>query len=185
MNKFQKEQNSLQEKYRVNEYIGGDKCVVIDNEGNNLGVLPKRKTIELAQGVGLDAVQVGEKDDVPVVRIMDFGKFLYEKKKQLGDSKKHQKIMQLKEIKLRPNIGDQDFETKMKQAVEFFVDGKKVKFTLQFKGREIGMMNDLGPKFFERIKQYLELKGVGTLVEEKEQRAETNWAKIFFVKAKK
>ena len=85
---------------------------------------------------------------------------------------------------MRPNIGDQDYWTKLKKALEFFKEGNKVKFTLQFKGREISMMEGLGSKFFERITTDLHSQDVGTLVEEKEQRSGAFWSKIYFVKEK-
>lgn len=177
--------NDLQSKYLVNEQIKGDEVFTITHEGENLGLISRRKALNLAQDAGLDLVQVGVKDSTPVTKIMDFGKFLYAKKKQLSDAKKHQKVMALKEVKMRPNIGDQDFKTKMKKAEEFFRGGKRVKFTLQFKGREIGMMSTIGPKFFERITLHLQECNVGALVEEKEQRGGSYWSKTYFVKASK
>jgi len=119
-----------------------------------------------------------------VTKIMDFGKFLYAKKKQLSDAKKHQKTMQLKEVKLRPNIDDQDYKTKLRRAEQFFREGKKVKFTLQFKGRQISMMSTIGPNIFNRITQDLAEKDLGSLVEEKEQRGRSYWSKTYFIKTK-
>ncbi len=170
-------------KYSVNEFIRADKIMVINHEGENLGVLPKHQAINHAFSVGLDLVQVGEKDSTIIAKVMDFGKFLYEKKKQTSESKKHQKIVQIKEIKIRPNIGDQDYFTKLNHAVQFFAEGKKVKFTLQFKGREIAMMEDLGTRLFSRISKDLAEKNVTGLVEEKEGRAGAFWSKIYFVRS--
>lgn len=170
-------------KYPVNELIKADKVMVINAEGENLGVLSKQQALMRAQESGLDLVQVGEKDSAIIAKIMDFGKFLYEKKKQMSESKKHQKIILIKEIKIRPNIGDQDYLTKLNHAAQFFLDGKKVKFTLQFKGREITMMEDLGNKLFERISRDLAAKNVGTLVEEKDNRSGAFWSKIYYVRA--
>lgn len=177
-------QNQLSDKYCINNKIKGDNVYVIDHEGNNLGLQPRSKALRIAEDAGLDLVQVGQKEEIAVTKVMDFGKFSYEKKKQVNDSKKNQKTMQLKEIKLRPNIGDQDYHTKLKRAEEFFIDGKKVKFTLQFRGREITMMGNLGPKIFERITTDLGTRNVGTLVEEKDQRGGSFWSKIYFIKAK-
>lgn len=183
MNKFAKERtNSEASKYFVNEQIRAEKLLVITDEGENLGVLSRSRALAAAQESSLDLVQVGEKDSIVVAKIMDFGKFLYEKKKQLCDAKKHQKVIQIKEIKMRPNIGDQDYKTKLNQAVGFFAEGKKVKFTLQFKGREITMMDDLGFKFFSRITNDLSARDVGSLVEEKDSRAGSFWSKIYFVR---
>jgi len=146
-------------------------------------MIPLKEALVLADEVALDLVQVGEKEGVPVTKIMNFGKFLYAKKKQISDSKKQQKVAQLKEIKIRPNIGDKDYETKLNQAAQFFKDGKKVKFTLQFRGREIAMKNELGRKIFLRITQDLTGKNLGTLIEEKESRSGASmWSKIYAIR---
>lgn len=186
-NKFVKDKNApsdLQSKYTINEQIRAEKIYVIDAVGGNAGLISRYDAIKMAEEASLDLVQVGERDGFPVAKVMDFGKFVYGKKKQMNDSKKNQKIITLKELKLRPNIGDQDYWTKLKKAIEFFQDGKKVKFTLQFKGREISMMDNLGSKFFERITTDLAGQQVGTLVEEKDQRSGAFWSKIYFVKDK-
>lgn len=181
-NKDKNNRDTANAKYPVNELIKADKIMVIDAVGENLGVLSKGQALMRAQESGQDLVQVGEKDSVVVAKIMDFGKFLYERKKQVGESKKHQKIIQIKEMKLRPNIGDQDYNTKLNQAAQFFLDGKKVKFTLQFKGREITMMEDLGVRLFERISRDLTERNVGALVEEKDSRSGAFWSKIYYVR---
>ncbi len=172
----------LTSNYFVNEKIRAPKVMVINQEGENLGVLSKQQALELAQETELDLVQVGKKDDIVITKMMDFGKFLYTKKKQLSESKKKQKVVQVKEIKLRPNIGDHDYNTKLKRAVNFLQDGKKVKFTLQFRGREFIMINGLGKKIFERIHKDLTEKNLGNLVEEKEQKSRPFWSKIYFLK---
>ncbi len=177
--------DGLQEKYLINEQIKADKVYVITHESENLGLIPRDEALTRSEESGFDLVQVGEKDGFPVAKIMDFGKFVYAKKKQLGDSKKHHKITQVKEIKLRPNIGDQDYKTKLKKAEEFFTDGMKVKFTLQFKGREVTMIDQTAMQIFEKITQDLMGKGTGDLVEEKDQRGGNFWSKIYFVKSKK
>lgn len=180
----EKSSNDAQGKYFVNEEIRATSLMVIGPQGENHGQVSRHQALALAEEAGLDLVQVGEKDSLIIAKIMDFGKFLYTKKKQMSDSKKHQKIIQIKELKLRPNIGDQDYKTKVNQAEQFLVDGKKVKFTLQFKGREITMIEDLGPKMFLRITQDLGARNIGTLVEEKESRAGALWAKIYGLKEK-
>lgn len=186
-NRFSKEKNQsevsgLASKYSVNEHIRARDIIVINEHGENLGELPRESALKLADDVNLDLVQVGNKDETPIAKIMNFGKFLYEKKKQMGDSKKHQKIIQIKEIKIRPNIGDQDYKTKLNQAEQFFKDGKKVKFTLQFKGREAVMIEDLGYRLFARITKDLSDRNIGTLVEEKDGRGGMFWSKIYFIK---
>ena len=174
--------NELQSKYIVNEQIRADRLTVINHLGENIGVVTRNQALTLAEEAGLDLVQVGEKDSMVVAKVMDFGKFVYAKKKQVNDSKKNQTVITLKEIKIRPNIGDHDYVTKLKKAVGFFADGKKVKFTLQFKGREVTMMDVLGPKIFEKVTRDLHEHNVGSLVEEKEQRSGAYWSKIYFVK---
>lgn len=179
-----KAKNDLQAKYFVNNHIKSTKVYVITHTGDNLGLISKQEALDFAENAGLDLVQVGQKEGLPVTKVMDFGKFLYVKKKQMADAKKHQKVLQLKEIKMRPNIGDQDYDTKLKRAVGFFKDGKKVKFTLQFKGREITMINTLGANLFKRITEDLNKNEVGSLVEEKDNRAGSYWSKVYFVKTK-
>ncbi len=176
------ESNELLEKYPINDAIKSSTVLAIGSNGENLGEIAIDRARQIAAGEGLDLVQVGLKGNAAVVKIMDFGKFLYLKKKELAESKKKQTVIQVKEIKIRPNIGDQDYNTKLKQAVGFFKDGKHVKFTLQFRGREIGMMRELGPKIFQRITTDLQEQEVGKLVEEKEQRGNVYWSKVYFVK---
>lgn len=180
MNKFK--QDNLSSEYLVNEQIRDPQVMVISSSGENLGVLNTKEAIMLADREGLDLVQVGQKDELAITKIMNFGKFLYEKKKQLSESKKKQKVVQIKEIKLRPNIGDQDYLTKLNQMVKFLQEGKKVKVSLQFRGRELMMINELGTKFFERINKDLLVKNLGDMVEEKEQRGKPFWSKIIYLK---
>jgi len=176
--------NESQGRYFVNEEIRATSLLVIGLSGENHGQVSRSQALAMAEEAGLDLVQVGEKDGMVIAKIMNFGKFLYTKKKQMSDSKKHQKIIQIKELKLRPNIGDQDYKTKLNQAAQFLVEGKKVKFTLQFKGREITMLETLGRKMFARITQDLTDQNIGVLVEEKESRAGAMWAKIYGLKEK-
>ena len=183
---FNRDRNGAdsQGKHFVNEQIRADRIMVIGDQGQQLGVLSRSQALMRAQEIGLDLVQVGENDGIPIAKMMDFGKFLYAKKKQLTEAKKHQKVIVVKEIKMRPNIGEQDYKTKLMQAVGFFAEGNKVKFTLQFRGREATMMNTVGPKFFERIAQDLNTQNVGSLVEEKDSRSGGFWTKVFYIKAK-
>lgn len=186
MNKNFKDKNTASDalKYFVNEKIRADRVLVIDQNGQSLGLLPTSQARMRAEEIGFDLVQVGEKDGVPVTKFMDFGKFLYAKKKQLSDAKKHQKIILVKEVKIRPNIGEQDYKTKLGQAAQFFLDGNKVKFTLQFRGREAITMEEVGRKLFARILEDLSVHNLGTLAEEKDSRGGMLWSKIFYVKGK-
>lgn len=184
MSKFKDDNQDLQNKYQVNEGIKSDTIIVIGGKGENLGTMPKRQALAIADEEGMDLVQVGEKDSVAIARIMNFGKFIYEKKKQLGESKKHQKVIQIKELKIRPGIDEQDYKTKLKRAEEFFRDGKKVKFTIQFKGREVPKMDEFGSKLFARITQDLAASGFSSVIEEKDNKGGAVWSKIYFVKDK-
>ncbi|MCF7800187.1 translation initiation factor IF-3 [Candidatus Babeliales bacterium] len=182
MNKFKDLKKMPGTDHFVNEEIRYLKIQVIDQDGSNLGVISKKEALAYARNAGMDLVQVGENDGIGIAKIMDFGKFLYNKKKQLNEAKKKQKIIQIKEVKLRPNIADQDYKTKLNHAIEFLKDGKKVKFTLQFRGREFIMMNELGQQLFDRINKDLQESNIGTLIEEKEQRGKPFWSKIYSLK---
>jgi translation initiation factor IF-3 len=177
-----KERNNDQQRYFVNETIRADSLLVIGDNGENFGIMSKRDAIFKARALELDLVQVGEKDGKIVAKIMDFGKFLYMKKKQLNEARKHQKVILIKELKFRPYIGDQDYKTKLNQAEQFFKEDKKVKFTLQFKGREIATMDEVGARFFTRINNDLTERKVGTILEEKESKGNGLWSKIYSVK---
>lgn len=183
VNKILKEK-SPQLEHAINEFIKGATMMLIGNKGENYGLVSRIQAFDLATQAGLDLVQVGEREGVPVVKIMNYGKVLYEKKKQQNEAKKNQKVIQVKEVKMRPNIGEQDYITKINQATQFFKDGKRVKFTLQFKGREASMMEDLGTRLFARISKDLYEREIGALTEEKESRGPVFWSKVYFVKEK-
>ncbi|PCI73798.1 translation initiation factor IF-3 [Candidatus Dependentiae bacterium] len=168
--------------YSINEFIKSDQLRVISADGENLGVLSKQEALTLAENSSLDLVQISESGDNTVARVMNFGKFLYEKKKQQHEAKKHQKVIQVKELKMRPNIGIGDYKVRLNKAIEFLKSGKRVKFTLQFRGREAITMHDVGPKLFKRVKVDLENEKLGTIMEEQESRGSPFWSKIFFIK---
>ncbi len=110
---------------------------MIDDTGQQLGIMPPPQALALARGKGLDLVEISPTAMPPVCRIMDFGKFLYQQKKKAHDSKKKQKQYQIKEVKFRPNIDDHDYDVKLKRAFKFLGEGDKVKATVQFRGREM------------------------------------------------
>ncbi|KKP25304.1 MAG: Translation initiation factor IF-3 [candidate division TM6 bacterium GW2011_GWE2_31_21] len=174
----------MNEKHEVNETIKNLKIQVIDEAGVNHGVLSKSAAIALAVAAGLDLVKVGEKEDVAIAKIMNFGKFLFSKKKKLISAKKHQKVIQVKELKFRPKIGIGDYKTKINQAIAFLEEGKHVKFTLQIKGRQAIPVRELGNQFFERIKNDVLAADLGQIVEDKESRSDFAWSKILFIKGK-
>jgi translation initiation factor IF-3 len=181
-NNNSKRKNILASNYQVNEKIKERSMIVIDKDGHNLGELSKQAALDIAEQAELDLVIVGKKDSTAIAKVIDFGKFLYAKKKQLSLAKKKQKVVQIKEVKMRPNIGEQDYKTKMRRAFEFLKSGKKVKFTLQFRGRQFIMINELGKRFFTKIHEDLIEKHLGTLVKEKEQRSGPFWSIIYSLK---
>ncbi len=123
---------------------------VIDDEGENLGVMYTREAIEQAAEVGLDLVEVSPNADPPVAKFLDIGKFKYETQKKANLARKTQRTQELKEIKMRPNIDDHDYDTKMKAITRFLEEGDKVKVTLRFRGRELAH-GQLGMAVLQRV----------------------------------
>ena len=136
---------------RYNEFITVPKVRVIDENGENLGVLYTREAIEQAAEVGLDLVEVSPTADPPVCKFLDIGKYKYEAQKKANLARKTQKTQEIKEIKMRPNIDDHDYDTKMRSVVKFIVEGDKVKITLRFRGREMAH-SQLGMAVLQRVK---------------------------------
>jgi len=122
---------------RYNEFIQSPQVRVIDGDGENLGVMYTREAMEQAREVGLDLVEVSPNADPPVAKFLDIGKFKYEAQKKANLARKSSKAQEIKEIKMRPNIDDHDYDTKMKKIHEFIGEGDKVKVTLRFRGREL------------------------------------------------
>jgi translation initiation factor IF-3 len=110
---------------------------VINPEGKQLGIYPIHQALSIAQELGLDLVEINPKSNPPVCRIMDFGKFKYEQKKQANLAKKKQKVIEVKEVKMRPKTDDHDFNFKLKHIQRFLGEGNKAKVTIRFRGREI------------------------------------------------
>ena len=121
-----------------------------------IGVMPTRQAIMRAEEVGLDLVEISPNAVPPVCKLLDYGKFKYEQQKKRNEARKKQKVIEVKEVKLRPNIDDHDFDVKMRQAKGFFEDGDKVKFTLRFRGREMVHQN-LGADVLKRVREEMEL----------------------------
>ena len=126
-----------EEKVRVNGMIRARQVRVIDEEGNQLGIMSPGDAIHEAEERGLDLVEVAGKAAPPVCRIMDYGKYRYQQSKRAKESRKHQHTITVKEIKYRPKIDDHDFETKTNHVREFLKEGDKVKITIMFRGREM------------------------------------------------
>jgi translation initiation factor IF-3 len=135
---------------RYNDMINVPKVRVIDENGENLGVMYTREAIEQAAEVGLDLVEVSPNADPPVCKFLDVGKFRYEAQKKANLARKSQKTQEIKEIKMRPNIDDHDYETKMKAIHKFIGEGDKVKVTLRFRGRELAHQQ-LGMNLLKRV----------------------------------
>lgn len=136
---------------RYNEWITVPKVRVIDENGENLGVMYTREAVAQAQEIGLDLVEVSPNADPPVCKYLDVGRFKYESQKKAAAARKTQKVQEIKEIKMRPNIDDHDYEVKMKSVKKFIEEGDKVKLTLRFRGRELAH-GQLGLKLLERVR---------------------------------
>ena len=137
---------------RFNEFIQSPKVRVIDENGENLGVMYTREAIEQAAEVGLDLVEVSPNADTPVAKFLDVGKFKYEAQKKANQARKSQKTQEIKEIKMRPNIDDHDYDVKMRSIHKFIAEGDKVKVTLRFRGRELAH-GELGMKLLVRVQE--------------------------------
>jgi translation initiation factor IF-3 len=136
---------------RFNEFIQSQKVRVIDENGENLGVMYTREAMAQAQEIGLDLVEVSPNADPPVAKFLDVGKYKYEAQKKANIARKSQKTQEIKEIKMRPNIDDNDYDTKMKKVFEFIEEGDKVKVTLRFRGREM-VHSELGLQVLNRVR---------------------------------
>jgi len=136
---------------RVNEEIRVPQVRLIDQDGEMLGVMTAREAMLKAFEVGLDLLEISPNAVPPVCKITDYGKFKYEQQKKANEARKKQKVVEIKEVKVRPNIDDHDYEVKMRQMKSFIGEGDKVKVTLRFRGREMAHQ-DLGIKVLERIR---------------------------------
>ncbi len=166
----------------INERIRFPRVQLITHEGQNVGVVTREEALQFADAVGLDLVVLNESGDIPICKVMDHGKVLYERKKKQSEAKKKQTVIQIKEVKLRPKIGVHDYETKIKQAVQFLNEGKRVKITLVFRGRENVDKEIRGNEFFDRIEKSLEVHGVKNMVHEKDAPLGQFWSRIFYTK---
>jgi translation initiation factor IF-3 len=124
---------------------------LIDNTGDNKGVVDFRSAMAMAEAAGLDLVEISPNSSPPVCKILDFGKYKFQAQKKAAEARKKQKVVEIKEIKLRPMIDDHDYEVKMKAMKRFFEEGDKVKITLRFRGREMAHQ-ELGYQLLQRVK---------------------------------
>jgi translation initiation factor IF-3 len=136
---------------RVNEEIRVPQVRLIDQEGEMQGVMTAREALNRAFSVGLDLLEISPNAEPPVVKILDYGKYKYEQQKKKNEAKKKQKVIEIKEIKVRPNIDENDYQVKLRAMKTFIDEGDKVKVTLRFRGREMAHQ-DIGVKVLERIR---------------------------------
>ena len=136
---------------RVNRDIRANNVQLIDAEGKNHGVVPIATAQQLADDSSLDLVEIVPNAEPPVCKILDFGRFRFNEQKKGAEARKKQKVVEIKEIKLRPGIDDHDYEVKMRSVRRFFDEGDKVKVTLRFRGREMAHQ-DIGYRLLQRVR---------------------------------
>ncbi len=148
---------------RRNEEISAPRLRVIGADGAQLGVMSRLEALQKALESGLDLVEISPNAEPPVVKVMDYGKYLYKKDKEAAAARKKLKQIQTKEIKIRPNTGKGDYATKLRQLIGFLEDGDKIKVTLRFRGRELAHQ-ELGLEMMNRVKA--DLTEFGNVVNE-------------------
>jgi translation initiation factor IF-3 len=137
---------------RINEGIDTPNIQLIDATGNNVGVVAIADALARAAEAGLDLVEISPNSEPPVCKILDFGKYKYQAQKKAAEARKKQRTVEIKEIKMRPNIDTHDYDVKMRSILRFFEEGDKVKVTLRFRGREMAHQ-ELGAQVLDRVKQ--------------------------------
>jgi translation initiation factor IF-3 len=139
----------------VNEEIDTAQVRLVNHDGEQVGVVPVREALQMAFAAGLDLVEIAPQAQPPVCKILDFGKFKYELQKRKNEARKKQRVIEVKEIKMRPGIDEHDYQVKMRSMRRFIEEGDKVKVTIRFRGREM-MHQDLGLKVLDRVREELE-----------------------------
>jgi translation initiation factor IF-3 len=140
---------------RINDEIGVVRVRLVDQRGQMVGVVGRNEALTMAANAGLDLVEIAPNADPPVCKILDFGKYKYEEQKKKNEARKKQKIIEVKEIKLRPGIDDHDYEVKRRSMVKFIEEGDKVKVTMRFRGRELAHQ-ELGMDVLIRVRDDLD-----------------------------
>jgi translation initiation factor IF-3 len=140
---------------RINEEIGVMRVRLVDQRGQMVGVVGRSEALVMAANAGLDLVEIAPNADPPVCKILDFGKYKYEEQKKKNEARKKQKIIEVKEIKLRPGIDNHDYEVKRRSMVKFIEEGDKVKVTMRFRGRELAHQ-ELGMDVLIRVRDDLD-----------------------------
>ena len=136
---------------KINDQIRAREVRLIDETGQNVGVVARFDAQERATAAGLDLVEISPDAEPPVCKILDYGKYKYQEQKKAAEARKSQKIVEIKEIKMRPSIDDHDYDVKIKSMRRFFEEGDKVKVTLRFRGREMAHQ-ELGTRLLNRVK---------------------------------
>ncbi|MBL8667840.1 MAG: translation initiation factor IF-3 [Rhodospirillales bacterium] len=136
---------------RVNEEINAPEVRVVGADGEMVGVMPIREAVQLAFDQGLDLVEIAAAADPPVCKILDVGKFKYEIQKKKNEARKKQRVIEVKEIKMRPGIDEHDYQVKLRSMRRFLEEGDKVKVTIRFRGREL-VHQDLGLRVLDRVR---------------------------------
>lgn len=142
---------------RINEEIRAREARIVGSDGQQLGIMPVKEGLRIAMEQGLDLVEVAPHAKPPVCRIMDYGKYKYEQSKRERDARKKQRVINIKELKIRPGIEEHDFQVKLRNAQRFLSDGDKVKVTLMFRGREIShaqLGRNLCLKFYQQLENH-------------------------------
>ena len=139
---------------RVNEEIRNREVQLIDQGGTNHGTVPIQTALDKAAEAGLDLVEISPNANPPVCKLLDYGKYKFQAQKKAAEARKKQKVVEVKEIKLRPMIDDHDYDVKMRAMKRFFEEGDKVKVTLRFRGREMAHQ-ELGYQLLNRVKDEL------------------------------
>jgi len=140
---------------RINEEIAVLRVRLVDERGGMVGIVGRNEALAMAADAGLDLVEIAPGADPPVCKILDYGKFKYEEQKKKNEARKKQKIIEVKEIKLRPSIDDHDYQVKMRSMNKFIEEGDKVKVTMRFRGRELAHQ-ELGMNVLMRVKEDLD-----------------------------
>ena len=141
-----------EEGHRINNRIDAREVRLIDAEGQNIGVVPIRQAMMMAEEANLDLVEISPDAKPPVCKILDYGKFKFQEQKKAAEARKKQKVIEIKEIKMRPMIDDHDYDVKMRAIHKFIGEGDKVKVTLRFRGRELSHQQ-LGMNLLKRVQE--------------------------------
>ena len=140
--------------HRINSQISNEEVRVLLDDGEQLGVMKTQDAINVAKDRKMDLVEIAPNNNPPVCKIIDYGKFKYQEQKKKNEAKKKQKVIETKELKIRPGTGEHDYQVKIKNAQKFLKEGNRVKFSLRFKGREMEHSN-LGINMLKRVRDDL------------------------------